>query len=126
MPSASLVMSNPCPIRTVTFWAFGATTRNIARPSGYTHGYFAPGTLRADGLHSSAVCPQHNPQPSAAKITAIFMLLLDTAVTVWPAMVALTQIAVKPDPDMLWNERMRLHGPGVMAPVTLFSQRQGT
>jgi hypothetical protein len=37
------------------------------------HGYGAPGMLSDEGWHSSAVCPQHNPQASAVKISTNFM-----------------------------------------------------
>src|SRR5579883_2873182 len=72
MPSAPFSISKPLPIRTVTFCAFGALTRNVARPSGYTHGYLASGTFSAEGLQSS--CAQQSAALRLINTSMAFMI----------------------------------------------------
>src|ERR1035441_2681683 len=56
------------PRETPTVCAFGAFTRNIARPSGKMQGYLASGIFNGLGLQPAGACPQHTVQLSAARI----------------------------------------------------------
>jgi hypothetical protein len=72
MSSGPFIRFNP-PTETRTVCAFGALTRNIARPSGKMQGYLASGIFNGLGLQSFAACPQHNAQLRAARINGNLM-----------------------------------------------------
>src|SRR5688500_16792286 len=52
-------------MRTLTFCASGAATRNVTRLSGWMQGYGAPGMLREFGLQSAGGCAR-TPAPMPA------------------------------------------------------------
>src|ERR1019366_8233681 len=72
MLSGPFVRFKP-PRDTPTVCAFGAFTRNIARPSGKMQGYLASGIFNGLGLQSVGACPQHMAQPRAVRINVALM-----------------------------------------------------